>query len=90
MKLNAKTIILYGKVQQVGFRHYVYRLACELGVNGYVKNMPNGSVFIEAECEDHAMDVFIEHCKKGSPYSNVSSCEITQNEVKNYTNFRIC
>ncbi|NOU16122.1 MAG: acylphosphatase [Bacteroidales bacterium] len=90
MKLKAKTILLYGKVQQVGFRYYVYRLACELGVNGYVKNMPDGSVFIEAECEEHTMDIFIEHCKKGSPYSNVSSCEITQNEIKNYTNFRIC
>lgn len=89
MKLKAQTILLYGKVQQVGFRHYVYRLARELSVNGFVKNMPDGSVFIEAECEEHTMDVFIEHCKKGSPYSNVSSCEITQNEVKNYTDFRI-
>jgi acylphosphatase len=89
MKLNAKRILLYGKVQQVGFRHYVYRLACELRVNGFVKNMPDGSVFIEAECEEHTMDIFIEHCKKGSPYSNVNKCETNQSEIKNYTDFRI-
>lgn len=90
MALKAKTILLYGKVQQVGFRYYVYRLAGELGVNGCVKNMPDGSVFIEAECDEHTMDVFIEHCKKGSPYSNDSKCEVSQGEMKNYTDFRIC
>ena len=90
MMIKAKTILLYGKVQQVGFRYYVYRLACELGIKGYVKNMPDGSVFIEAECEEHIMDVFIEHCKKGPPYSNVSECETTQNEIKNYIDFTIC
>ncbi len=90
MALKAKSVHLYGKVQQVGFRYYVYRLACELGVKGYVKNMPNGSVLIEAECEDHIMDVFIEHCKKGSPHSIISNCETSQLKVKNFKDFRIC
>ncbi|NVO10606.1 MAG: acylphosphatase [Bacteroidales bacterium] len=88
--MKAKIILLHGKVQQVGFRYYVYRLACELGVKGYVKNTPDGSVFIEAECEEHTMDVFIEHCKKGSPYSTVSKCDVSQGKIKNYTDFRIC
>lgn len=90
MDIKGKSIQLYGKVQQVGFRYYVYRLASELGVNGYVRNMPNGSVLIEAECEKHTMDVFIEHCKKGSPQSDVSKCETTPVEVKGYKDFKIC
>ena len=89
MGLIAKSINLCGKVQQVGFRYYVYRLASELGVKGFVKNLPDGSVFIEAECEDHVMDVFIEHCKKGSPHSDVSACKSKKIEVKNCKDFKI-
>lgn len=90
MGVKAKSVHLYGKVQQVGFRYYVYRLASELGVKGFVKNMPNGSVLIEAECEDHIMDVFVDHCKKGSPQSNVSKCETNKIDVKDYKDFKIC
>jgi acylphosphatase len=90
MGINAKSIQLYGKVQQVGFRYYVYRLASELGVKGYVKNLPNGSVQIEAECEDHILDVFVEHCKKGSPHSIISDCKTAKTTVKNYHEFKIC
>jgi acylphosphatase len=90
MSIKAKSVLLSGKVQQVGFRYYVYRLACELGVKGFVKNMPNGSVFIEAEAEDHVMDVFLEHCKKGSPQSIVNGFEAKQQKVKNFNDFKIC
>lgn len=90
MGVKGKSIQLYGKVQQVGFRYYVYRLAGELGVKGFVKNMPDGSVLIEAECDDHTMDVFVEHCKKGSPQSKVSNCKSTNIEVKEFKDFRIC
>ncbi len=90
MGVRAKSIHLNGKVQQVGFRYYVYRLASELGVKGLVKNMPNGSVKIEAECDDHIMDVFVEHCKIGSPHSVINNCETNQIKVKDYTDFRIC
>lgn len=90
MGIKGKSIHLFGRVQQVGFRYYVYRLAGELGVKGYVKNMPDGSVLIEAECDAHTMDVFVEHCKKGSPQSVVSNCKSTNNDLKEFKDFRIC
>ncbi len=90
MGVKGKSIQLFGRVQQVGFRYYVYRLAGELGVKGFVKNMPDGSVLIEAECDDHTMDVFVEHCKKGSPQSKVSNCKSASIEVKEFKDFRIC
>ncbi len=34
----------YGRVQGVGFRYTTYRLAREMGVRGYVKNLEDGSV----------------------------------------------
>ena len=90
MGVKGKSIQLSGRVQQVGFRYYVYRLAGELGVKGFVKNMPDGSVLIEAECDEHTLDVFVEHCKKGSPQSIVSSCQSTSIEPKDFKDFRIC
>ncbi|RPH33784.1 MAG: acylphosphatase [Bacteroidales bacterium] len=89
MSIQGKSIHLQGRVQQVGFRYYVYRLASELGVKGFVKNMPDGSISVEAECDSHTMEVFIEHCKKGSPQSKVSKCEATPIEVKGYECFKI-
>jgi acylphosphatase len=89
MALVARSISLCGKVQQVGFRYFVYRLACELGVKGFVKNLPDGSVLIEAECDEHLMEVFISHVKKGSPHSNINGCESDRIEVKNYKEFKI-
>ena len=41
-------LAIRGAVQGVGFRPFVYRLAAELGLAGWVNNSPQG-VFIEAE-----------------------------------------
>ena len=87
MAIKAKSVHLFGKVQQVGFRYYVYRLAAELGVKGYVKNMPDNSVYVEAESESNTLDVFIEHCKKGSPQSRVERCVSKEIDAKNFKDF---
>ena len=43
-------VVVHGAVQGVGFRPFVYRLASELQLNGWVLNSSQG-VFIEAEGE---------------------------------------
>ncbi|WP_129409562.1 acylphosphatase [Marinitoga lauensis] len=45
----AKRYRIYGRVQGVGFRWFVNKIAESLGLNGYVMNMPDGSVEIWAE-----------------------------------------
>lgn len=74
MEIKGVSIALYGRVQQVGFRYFVYRLAAELGVSGFVRNEPNASVYIEAEADAHTIDIFVEQCKMGSPHSEVTKC----------------
>ena len=39
----------HGKVQFVGFRHTAGFLARQLGLSGWVRNMPDGSVLMEAQ-----------------------------------------
>ncbi len=42
-----------GRVQGVGFRYWAHHTAQFLrGVSGYVRNMPDGSVEVEAECPE--------------------------------------
>lgn len=49
--------IVAGQVQGVGFRPFVYRLARELGLGGFVRNAPEG-VIIEVEGPDAAVTAF--------------------------------
>jgi hydrogenase maturation protein HypF len=59
-------IIVRGAVQGVGFRPFVYRLASELGVSGWVSNTCQG-VFIEAEGEGATLDEFMRRLDADRP-----------------------
>ncbi|MDX1335700.1 MAG: Sua5/YciO/YrdC/YwlC family protein, partial [Gammaproteobacteria bacterium] len=57
MAANARRLLLTGKVQGVGFRPFVYRLAHELRLKGWVQNL-KGQVLIHAEGIQEALDKF--------------------------------
>jgi acylphosphatase len=84
-----KSIIIKvsGKVQNVGFRFYTKKTAKNLGITGYVKNLPDGSVYIEAEAEDYIIDQFVEWCRKGPSWARVEKINIQENDVMNYQGF---
>ena len=54
MAFSAKLITYSGRVQGVGFRFTVQRIAGRYSVTGYVRNMPNGSVelFVQGDGDD--------------------------------------
>lgn len=54
-RLERRCLVVSGLVQGVGFRPFVYRLATELGLSGWVKNTPVG-VRVEVEGEAGAVD----------------------------------
>lgn len=69
-----ETIEIYvsGRVQGVFFRKYTRMKALELGLKGYVKNMPDGRVYILANGGASQIQVFQEWCRIGSPTSRVT------------------
>lgn len=60
-----------------------------LGIKGFVRNEPDGSVWIEAEGDDDTMDTFVSWCKKGPPMASVEKCEVEQQEWVGFHNFSI-
>lgn len=75
-------IILRGRVQGVGFRWFVKQHADQLGINGYVKNLHNGDVEIEAEGEKSRVEDLIDEVKKGPTFAKVQDIEV---EWKDYS-----
>lgn len=61
-----KHIIFYGAVQGVGFRYRAYYAAQTYGVSGWVKNSYDGSVEMEAEGTEKAIDDMILAIEKGT------------------------
>ncbi|MEI6512178.1 MAG: acylphosphatase, partial [bacterium] len=58
--------VVHGAVQGVGMRPYVYRLATEMGLPGWVNNSCQG-LFIEVEGERTVLDTFMERFKNEVP-----------------------
>ncbi|WKG33272.1 acylphosphatase [Priestia aryabhattai] len=84
-------MIVDGRVQGVGFRHYTQLKAMECYINGWVRNRDDQKVEIDAEGEESNIQKFIEEIKKGpSPFASVSNVEIkVVNTPSNIHSFRV-
>jgi len=82
-------IYVNGHVQGVGFRLSAAREARSRGIKGFVKNLSDGSVYIEAEGSIKQLNTFVEWCKKGPGFGFVESVNIDTVPPVNYTDFRI-
>ncbi len=65
-------IIVCGRVQGVGYRYYIQNQAKKMDIKGFVRNLPDGDVEIDAEGEYGQMSSFIKHCIEGSSYSKIN------------------
>ena len=86
---EAVILNVYGKVQGVGFRFYTQKKAAELDISGYVKNMPDGSVYIEAEGESNQLEIFINWCETGPSWARVIKLDQQKVPLVNYTDFKV-
>ena len=71
-------VLITGRVQGVGFRNFTQRNARELGVNGYAKNLPDGTVEVVAEGDKAQLDALVALLKKGPRYARVDSLEVDE------------
>jgi acylphosphatase len=64
-----------GRVQGVGFRWYVRAEAERLGLGGWVRNRPDGSVELAADGPEDAQDALLAAVRRGPPSAIVSRVE---------------
>lgn len=76
-----------GRVQGVSFRWYTEQRARELGVNGWVRNEPDGSVALHAEGDDQAVDALVEWCRTGPALARVRNVAVREATVTGATTF---
>jgi hydrogenase maturation protein HypF len=83
-------VVVRGAVQGVGFRPFVYRLATELKLNGYVSNTAQG-VFIEVEGRRNFLEQFQQRVQtEKPPRAIVQSIQSSFLDAIGYDAFEIC
>ena len=82
-------IHITGQVQGVGFRWNAANEARKRGINGSVKNLSDGRVYIEAEGARRQLDDFVEWCKRGPLFSSVENVDVDSFQPSGYSEFRI-
>ena len=89
--LASVRIIVYGYVQGVFFRAFASRRATELGLTGYVCNLPGGeAVEVNAEGEREKLQRLIDYLKVGPPTAEVEKVEASWSEYTgSYSDFGV-
>ena len=82
-------IHISGRVQGVGYRYSARTMARYLGLKGFVKNLPDGRVYIEAEGDRASLHSFIEWCRKGTGHGFVENVEKEEDIPAGYEKFDI-
>lgn len=64
-----------GRVQGVGFRMQAQSRATRLGIRGWVRNEPDGSVRVEAEGSREAIEEYERWLSQGPPGARVTNLD---------------
>ncbi len=83
-------IIVQGRVQGVGFRRACLREARFRGICGFVQNLPDGSVYIEAEGIPDQLTELVKWCQRGPGYGSVENLSVDACEPVGYNSFNVC
>ena len=67
--------IVRGRVQGVGYRYFVMREAGALGVSGFARNLPDGTVEVIAEGADEVLAQFEDRLREGPSFATVSALD---------------
>ena len=70
-------VFVRGRVQGVGYRYFVMREAGTLGVSGFARNLPDGSVEVVAEAADEVLEAFEGRLREGPSFAQVTEMTFT-------------
>jgi acylphosphatase len=82
-------IVVKGKVQGVFFRQSTMHKAKELSIRGFVKNQPDGSVYIFATGQRDNIQKLILWCHEGPPRAKVESVKVEDQPAAPFSSFTV-
>ena len=89
MAKSARHVHVTGRVQGVFFRAWTHEQAERLGVNGWVRNCPDGSVEAHLEGEEAAVNWLIDLIGDGPPSARVANVRVSDAEVEGSNSFEV-
>lgn len=78
MNIRRVSLRITGRVQGVFYRRDSAREATRLGLSGFVRNEPDGSVYAEAEGREEAVGAFIRWCRRGPENARVDEVRVEE------------
>ena len=60
-----------------------------MGVKGFVRNEPNGDVYIEVEGEENHLQDFLKWCRHGPSRARVDNLKIEEGILKDFVRFEV-
>ena len=73
--MNAKRLVITGRVHGVGYRAWMAHKARELGLDGWVRNRPDGSVEALIAGDIASVEELARLCRRGPRMAEISSIE---------------
>lgn len=73
--MRAKRLLISGRVQGVGYRDWMVQEAQRLGVHGWVRNTPDGTVEALVYGEVDAVEELLRSCRRGPRLASVTRIE---------------
>jgi acylphosphatase len=83
--MAGKHILVQGKVQGVGYRYFVKIQADMLSLKGWVRNLANGEVEVQAFGTEAQLNSFLSQLKMGPPMAKVEKLDVREVEVSDNT-----
>ena len=71
-------LLITGRVQGVFFRASTQKQAEKLGVNGFVRNLPDGRVEVVAEGEPTAVEKLVAWCHQGPRGARIDKVDVSK------------
>lgn len=84
-----RRLVVRGLVQGVGYRWSLSREARRLGVRGWVRNRPDGTVEAVAEGSEEAVEALVAWCRSGPGGAQVTGVDVTDEAPEGLSGFDI-
>ena len=78
--------IVEGRVQGVSYRYFSQQAAYQMGVKGWVRNLPNGTVEVLAQGTEAQLEQFLNFLRIGSPSAAVQGINVEWQACGDYCN----